>query len=72
MIPSDEESCTSRRLSQYEGCEQRQDNSQIRVVFRHGSPGHIPKQEGASLENRDPGGGDTSIVGRTSLIKRES
>ena len=56
MIPSDEESYTGRRLSQYEGCEQRQDNSQIIVVFRHGSPGHILEQEGASSEDRDPGG----------------
>ena len=71
MIPSDEESCTGRRLSQYEGCEQRQDNSQSTVVSRHGSPGHIPEQEGASSEDRDPGGGDTGIVGRTSLVKRE-
>ena len=33
MIPSDEEIYTGRRLSQYEGCEQRQDNSHSRVVF---------------------------------------
>ena len=78
MIPSGEESCTGRRLSQYEGCEQMQGfrensphNSQFRVVFRHGSPGHIPEQEGASSEDRDPGGGGTGIVERTSLVKRE-
>ena len=78
MIPSDEESYTCRRLNQYEGCEQmegfREDsphNSQFRVVFRHGSLGHIPEQEGASLEDRDPSGGGKGIVGRTSLIKRE-
>ena len=33
MIPSDEESYTGMRLSQFEGYEQRQDNSHIRVVF---------------------------------------
>ena len=78
MIPSDEESYTGRRLNQYEGCEQRQGfredsphNSQFRVFFRHGSPGHIPEQEEASSEDRDPGGGDIGIVGRTSLVKRE-
>ena len=69
MIPSGEESCTGRRLSQYEGCEQRQDNSQFRVVFRHRSPDHFTEQEEVD-ENVDPGG---AVIGveRTSLVKRE-
>ena len=46
-------------------------NSQLRVVFRHGSPGHIQEREGPAPEDRDPSGGGTGIVGRTSLIKRE-
>ena len=46
-------------------------NSQFRVVFRQGSPGHIPEQEGAASENRDLGGGGIGIVERTSRIKRE-
>ena len=78
MIPSDEESYTSRRLNQYKGCEQMQGfredsphNSQFIVVFQHESLGHILEQEGASLEDKDPGGGDTGIVERTSLVKRE-
>ena len=46
-------------------------NSQFRVVFQHGSLGHIPEREGAASEDRDPGGGGTGIVQRTSFIKRE-
>ena len=60
MIPSDEESYTGKRLNQYEGCEQMQGfredsprNSQFRVIFRDGSPGHIPEQEGAASKDRD-------------------
>ena len=78
MIPSDEESYTGKRLSQYEFCEQMQGfiedsphNFQFRVVFQHEYLGHIPEQEGASSEDRDPGGGGTVIVERTSLVKRE-
>ena len=78
MMPSYEVIYTGRRFNEYECCEQRKGfredslhNSQFRVVFRHGSLGHIPDQEGASSEDRDPGGGDTGIVGRTSLIKRD-
>ena len=68
MIPSDEESYTGRKLSQYEGCEQRQDNSQFRVVFRHGSPGHIPEQDIVASEDRDPRGVGTSTIEKTSLV----
>ena len=78
IITSNEESYTGRRLGQYEVCEQMQGfredsphNSQFRVIFQHESPGHIPEQEGASSEDRDPGGGGTGIVGRTSLVKGE-
>ena len=78
MIPSNEESYTGKRLGQYEGCEHvqgfREDfphNSQFRVVFRHGSLGHIPEREGAASEDRDPRGGGTSTIEKTSLVKRE-